>query len=719
MKLTKTQILILFDNLISKTLYLGSSLEKRIEEAQRYDQDTLEILPFQLDYISEISQKNTFKWSLLIGYPLGIESTGAKLFQLEKGIENSIDEIVIMPNLCWMKEGDFDSIRKELEAIKSKSKVPVKVILNNIIITREEFEHLASITEDLGIILIHSYENLNLEKENRKSRFIRNASFSGQMVKVKLRNKEILTEKLTGYDSIFRGRNINSTFFWKNNISQYNSFDFLNKIVLTPGTLAGSGISASSVLCAAFKSPLNEGLKNLEMECLFSEKLISCGIKSLVIDEIADELSMIYISKDRIEIIPVPEYENLDISPLFENIREEYGDVSIIGIGPCGEQKYLSSTVVCSDHNGNPAIMPSRGSGIGAIFGSKRLKAVIIDNTSQNSYFSEKENRLINSFEELLIENTISGRMLPSHSTMGFFEVNNTLSSLPCENYRKSSLDKEIVRKLMNDFRVRFEPSRAENNIVRFFNREKDGYRNINYIDFAGLGLLNGIYDLKDFLPLYEWCYEKGIDPIEIGGAFAVAREAGIVTGDNINIDFLENIFENDDWRIKVLLQGGSISSKTLGISRAPVINGEVILPYDIRTMSLCGISQSRGSGNDESLNFSPAYYYSFRDTSQINEKFEEINRNMEHLCTAFSILGLSRYCVFAFLKNAKMFSLIIDMINSLYSSRLLNGDILKIARQVLKTEQKFNNSCGLYYNYNIPNFFREEKNSKGEVYKY
>ena len=102
MKLTKTQILILFDNLISKTLYLGSSLEKRIEEAQRYDQDTLEILPFQLDYISEISQKNTFKWSLLIGYPLGIESTGAKLFQLEKGIENSIDEIVIMPNLNFI-----------------------------------------------------------------------------------------------------------------------------------------------------------------------------------------------------------------------------------------------------------------------------------------------------------------------------------------------------------------------------------------------------------------------------------------------------------------------------------------------------------------------------------------------------------------------------------------------------------------------------------------
>ncbi|MCK9223635.1 MAG: hypothetical protein M0R46_05225 [Candidatus Muirbacterium halophilum] len=719
MKLTKTQILSLFDTLISKTLYLGSSFFKRIDEAQRYNQDTIEILPFQLENISQIKNSDNFKWSLLIGYPLGIESTNAKLYEIEKSLEFAIDEIVLMPNLCWLKDGEYEKIRKELSIIKEKVRIPVKVILNNILITREEFEKLAQITENMGIILIHSYENLNVEKEKTKSKFIRQTNFNGQLVRVKLRNKEIITEKISGFDTIFRGRNINSGYLWKNNIFQYNSFDFLNKIIITPGTLAGSGISASSVLSVGFKSPMNEGIKNLELECLFSDRLMACGIKSLVIDEIADELSIIYIAKDRIEIIPTPEYEKMDISILFENIRQEYGDVSIIGIGPCGEEKFISSTIVATDHEGNPAIMPSRGSGIGAIFGSKKIKAVIIENIKQNSFFSEKENKLINSFEEHLIENTISGRMLPRHSTMGFFEVNNMLSCLPCENYRKSSLDNSIIKNIMDDFKSKFDLTRSENNIVRFFNKQKNKFRNINYIDFAGLALVNGIYDIDIFLDLYEWCFEKGVDPIEIGGAFAVANEAGIITSNGLNSDFLDNIFENDDWRTKVILQGGAIASKTLGIGRAPVINGEVMLPYDIRSMVLSGIAQKNGISNDESNNFSQSYYYSFRDISNIEDKLEEININMEHLSTALNVLGLSRYCIFAFLKNTKMFNLVIDTINSLYNSKLLSGDILKISRQVLKSEQKFNNKCGLYYNYNIPSFFREEQNSKGNIFKY
>ena len=717
MKLTKTQILSLFDTLISRTLYLGSSFYKRIEEAERYDQDTIEILPFHLENISDVKNSDKFKWSLLVGYPLGIESTYAKLCEIEKSLEFAIDEIVFMPNLCWLKDGEYEKIRKELSVIKQKVRIPVKVILNNILITREEFEKLALITENLGIILIHSYENLNMEKEKTKSKFIRKANFNGQLVRIKLRSKEIIPEKINGYDSIFRGRNINSSFLWKNNIFQYNSFDFLNKIIITPGTFSGSGISASSVLSIGFKSPMNEGIKNLEFECLFSDRLIACGIKSLVLDEIADELSVVYIAKDRIEIIPALEYEGMDIPVLFENIRKEYNDVSIIGIGPCGEDKFLSATIVSTDHEGNPVIMPSRGSGIGAIFGSKKIKAIIIENIRQNSFFSEKENKLINTFEEQLIENTISGRMLPKHSTMGFFEVNNILASLPCENYRKSTLNKDIVSKIMNQFKDRFDLARSENNIVRYFNKEKNGFRNINYIDFAGLALINGIYDIDEFLKLYEWCFEKGVDPIEIGGAFAIAGEAGIITGNSLNIDFVENIFENEDWRTKVILQGGAITAKTLGIGRAPVINGEVILPYDIRTMPLSGLSQKKGISNDESNNFSQSYYYSFKNVSDLEDKLEEININMEHLSTALNILGLSRYCVFAFLKNTRMFTLVIDMINSLYGSRLLSGDILKISRQVLKTEQKFNNKCGLYYNYNVPSFFREEENRTGKIF--
>ncbi|MFA7576703.1 MAG: aldehyde ferredoxin oxidoreductase N-terminal domain-containing protein [Candidatus Muiribacteriota bacterium] len=720
MKLTRTQILTLFDFLIAKTLYLGSSLDKRVEEAIKYNEETLEILPFQLDKIDELNKKFRFRYSVLIGYPLGVESTQTKIFQIKECLEKKVDEIIFMPNLSCIKQGDFNFIEKELKAVKKNSDIPVKIIVSSIMLSRVELDKLASITEKNGIILINTYENMKKENSLNQTKFVKSAQFENKKIRIRLKEKSVEEIVADSYENMFGGRNLAVNYMVKNNIFEYGAFDYLNKIVIAPGSFALTGVSSSSQAYIAFKSPLTEGLRVTELGGDAGVKIASLGIKALIIDEVSDESIILYLAKNRVEFIPAGIYEKMGIYNLFDNLKNDFGkNISIIAIGPGGEEKFLSSTIVSTDSEGLPEVIPSRGSGIGAVFGAKGIKAVVIDTEVAGKVVGEKFNRLTNGFEEMLLENTVSGRMLSSFSTLGFFSVNNKLMSLPADNYSNSTFTTDDFKKINKDICDNFTfGSKCQHCVIRCFNKNKLTGRNISYQSYAGLGLLNGVSDIKDFIKLYDWIIDYGIDPVECGGAIAVAREAGLVDK-NSGIDEMLDILTSGDWRTRTVFQGGNIAMKTFAVSRAAIAGSEVMLPYDIRTMKLCGLSGMSMYSSDEALNYAQGYYYIFREVGEDYNKLAEINRNMIYLSGILNTLGICRHSVFAFLKNNRILPLLVELINELFKARMLPGDLLKLSKQIVKNEEKFNEKSGINVENSLPVFFKTEENSTGKKFDF
>ena len=75
----------------------------------------------------------------VIGFPNGYATTAAKCFMAMDAVSNGADEIDMVINIGWAKEGRFDEIRDEIAAVKAAcgSKL-LKVIIETCLLTEEE-----------------------------------------------------------------------------------------------------------------------------------------------------------------------------------------------------------------------------------------------------------------------------------------------------------------------------------------------------------------------------------------------------------------------------------------------------------------------------------------------------------------------------------------------------------------------------------------------------
>mgnify|MGYP000913032433 CR=1 FL=1 len=75
----------------------------------------------------------------VIGFPLGAMSTAAKAFEAAEAVRDGADEIDMVINIGWAKDGRFDAIEEEIRTLKKAcgSKI-LKVIIETCLLTDEE-----------------------------------------------------------------------------------------------------------------------------------------------------------------------------------------------------------------------------------------------------------------------------------------------------------------------------------------------------------------------------------------------------------------------------------------------------------------------------------------------------------------------------------------------------------------------------------------------------
>lgn len=75
----------------------------------------------------------------VIGFPNGYSTTAAKCFEAANAVENGADEIDMVVNVGWIKEGRFDAVTDEIAAVKTACRGRIlKVIIETCLLTEEE-----------------------------------------------------------------------------------------------------------------------------------------------------------------------------------------------------------------------------------------------------------------------------------------------------------------------------------------------------------------------------------------------------------------------------------------------------------------------------------------------------------------------------------------------------------------------------------------------------
>ncbi len=87
----------------------------------------------------------------VIGFPNGYATTAAKCFMASDAVDNGADEIDMVINIGWAKEGRFDAVRDEIAAVKAACKGKLlKVIIETCLLTDDEKTALCKAVSDSG-----------------------------------------------------------------------------------------------------------------------------------------------------------------------------------------------------------------------------------------------------------------------------------------------------------------------------------------------------------------------------------------------------------------------------------------------------------------------------------------------------------------------------------------------------------------------------------------
>jgi deoxyribose-phosphate aldolase len=102
---------------------------------------------------AKVFLKNSkIKIATVVGFPFGNTTTEVKVYETCQAIANGADEIDMVINIGWLKEGDYDNVTEEIRLIKEAcgSRVILKVIVETGLLTEDEIRKVTKVVDEAG-----------------------------------------------------------------------------------------------------------------------------------------------------------------------------------------------------------------------------------------------------------------------------------------------------------------------------------------------------------------------------------------------------------------------------------------------------------------------------------------------------------------------------------------------------------------------------------------
>jgi aldehyde:ferredoxin oxidoreductase len=449
------------------------------------------------------------------------------------------------------------------------------------------------------------------------------------------------------------------------------------------------------------KSPLTGGIKEANVGGSAAHKLGRLSLEALIVEGKADGWQILKIDSKGMSLEPAGDIIGLDNYEACEKLQKRFGaKVGILIIGVAGERLYANSTVAATDPEGRPCRHAARG-GVGAIMGSKHLKAIIIDDSGiparkavDPKAFKEASKNMI----EAMTSIGPYGEVLKANGTAFFIDVDNARGSLQTRNYRSGSFDKVAninaakIHELNKARGGTFGHACSPGCVVQCSNifHGPDGKyvtASFEYETLTFLGANLGIDDLDTIARMDRKCDGIGIDTIETGAAIGVLNDVGLFEfGDGPKAERYLDEIEKGTVMGRVLGAGTDVTAKVFGISRVPTVKRQAIAAHSGRSMKGWGVTYATSpQGADHTAG--PVGSGDFLNPNgQV-----AVSRNSQIINTAMDATGL---CHFTFAYRFPQ--VIAPLINAYVGTALTEEDIFEMGRVMLRQEKAFNLKAGI-----------------------
>jgi len=501
-----------------------------------------------------------------------------------------------------------------------------------------------------------------------------------------------------------------------------------NKLVISPGMLSGTTGSMTGRLSVGCKSPLTGTIKESNAGGQAAQVLARIGYAAIILEgkPAGDDLYKIVVNKDGISVIVDNSLKLLDNYPVVEKLRAEYGDkVAYMSIGSAGERLLLAASIACTDPELRPTRHCGRG-GVGAVMGSKRIKAIILDDSGMKMRPPKDADKFRDAnrkFVEGLRKHPVTGEGLPAYGTNVLTNVLNEAGGYPTYNFKQGTFSGSA--KLSGEAQAELEIKRggtATHGCHRgcviqcsgIYN-DKDGHyltKQPEYETVWAHGGNCGIDDLDTVARLDFMDDNIGLDTIEMGATIGVAMDAGIIEfGDRDGaIRLLDEVGKGTPLG-RILGCGAEITGKVFGVEKVPVVKGQAIPAYDPRPIQGIGVTYATTTqGADHTAGYAIAtnILKVGGDVDPLKTEGQvELSRNLQIATAAIDSTGMCLFIAFAIMDQPETFQALLDMLGSFYGIEMTGDDVVALGKKVLSAERDFNARAGFTKHHDrLPRFF-------------
>ncbi len=126
------------DHTLLKQTAVWEQIKKICEEGLANQTASICIPPSYVKQAADFVKKK-IPVCTVIGFPNGYQTTAAKVFEAADAVKNGADEIDMVINLGWVKDGLFDKVEREINEVKKACSGKIlKVIVETCFLTDEE-----------------------------------------------------------------------------------------------------------------------------------------------------------------------------------------------------------------------------------------------------------------------------------------------------------------------------------------------------------------------------------------------------------------------------------------------------------------------------------------------------------------------------------------------------------------------------------------------------
>ena len=396
--------------------------------------------------------------------------------------------------------------------------------------------------------------------------------YAGKLLRVNLSNGKVSKEEIS--DSMKRdfmgGRGFAIKLLW-DEVKRIDPLSEKNKIIFSTGPLSGQLLPSSGKMVIASKSPLTGGYGDGNIGTMASVYLKKAGYDVVVVEGKSEKPCYLLIEDENVKIVDASDLWGKNTFEAQDILEKKHGRNSgILLIGPAGENLIRISTVM--SQKGRAGGRP----GMGAVMGSKKLKALVIKGTGNVSNFDDNKLRELGKkgYEEIKGKESYDFWM--RQGTMQAFDWCNENACLPTYNFKEGvfefskEMDGHVLEKLNIGRKGCPMCSMQCGHII------KDSSDQGAELDYENVGMLGpniGLGSLPQVALLNRLADEWGLDTISLGsciGFLMEASEKGLIKekvrwGDFETAQKLVTEIGRGEGLAKIVAGGVRVASETIG----------------------------------------------------------------------------------------------------------------------------------------------------------